>query len=281
VSPIDQVLATLPVLAKGEVAAAALERLGIRLHEKAAEPATEISISPQDTSWEGLSLQDVTYEYGAAAAGPVAIGPVTFTVRPGQITFIVGGNGSGKTTISKVLTGLYEAHAGSIRLAGRDLEAGNLDWYRSHFAAVFVDFTVFPRPKGVKRSAVAQQKARYYLRALQLTNNMTLAGVGLADLPLSQAQRRRLALFTALLDDRPIYVFDEWAADQDPKFKDLFYRHFLPALKTSGKAVVAVTHDDKYFDCADQVVEMHEGRQVGGGARPRVKLVHSIIPPAV
>jgi putative ATP-binding cassette transporter len=221
------------------------------------------------------------YQYETAGAGPVAIGPVTFTLRPGQVTFIVGGNGSGKTTISKVLTGLYEAQAGSIRLAGRHLEAGNLEWYRSHFAAVFVDFTVFPRPKGVKRSPVAQQKARYYLRALQLTNNMTLAGVGLADLPLSQAQRRRLALFTALLEDRPIYVFDEWAADQDPKFKDLFYKHFLPALKASGKAIVAVTHDDKYFDCADQVVEMHEGRQVGGGARPRVKLAHSIIPPAV
>ena len=79
---------------------------------------------------------------------------------------------------------------------------------------------------------------------------------------LSRGQRKRLALVTAYLEDRPIYLFDEWAADQDPLFRRVFYQRLLPELKRRGKTVVAVTHDDRYFDAADQLIKLEEGKVV-------------------
>ncbi|MGB8129136.1 MAG: hypothetical protein WCG81_05045 [Candidatus Angelobacter sp.] len=77
---------------------------------------------------------------------------------------------------------------------------------------------------------------------------------------LSQGQRKRLALLTAYLEDRPVYVFDEWSADQEPVFREVFYRHLLPALRDRSKTVVVISHDDRYFDVADRVIQLEYGR---------------------
>ena len=58
------------------------------------------------------------------------------------------------------------------------------------------------------------------------------------------------------------YDFDEWAADQDPEFRRYFYDVLLPGLKAEGRTLIVVTHDDRYFHVADQVVFMEEGRVV-------------------
>ncbi|MCB1035646.1 MAG: cyclic peptide export ABC transporter, partial [Acidobacteria bacterium] len=75
-------------------------------------------------------------------------------------------------------------------------------------------------------------------------------------------QRKRLALVTALLEDRPVYLFDEWAADQDPEFKEVFYHQLLPELKARGKTAIVISHDDRYYDVADRVVKLDTGRVV-------------------
>ena len=69
-------------------------------------------------------------------------------------------------------------------------------------------------------------------------------------------------LLTAYLEDRAVYVFDEWASDQDPIFKELFYLHILKRLKERQKAVVVVSHDDRYFSAADRIVRLDSGKAV-------------------
>jgi putative ATP-binding cassette transporter len=69
-------------------------------------------------------------------------------------------------------------------------------------------------------------------------------------------------LLSAYLDNRPFCVFDEWAADQDPIFKKVFYTKLLPDLKRQGKAVVVITHDNQYFDLVDRCIKLVDGQLI-------------------
>ena len=171
--------------------------------------------------------------------------------------FVVGGNGSGKSTFVKLLTGLYQPEAGAINWDGMPITDENRDWYRQQFSVVFADFYLFDRLLGLKFS---QQDSQSYLTQLQLDHKVSLSGQSLSTIALSQGQRKRLALLTAYLEDRSIYVFDEWASDQDPVFKQIFYTQLLPELRNRGKTVIAISHDDHYFDCADRIIKLDYGK---------------------
>src|SRR5690606_38303276 len=159
----------------------------------------------------------------------------------GEITFIVGGNGSGKSTLAKLLTGLYSPKSGEIWLDRKSVGEAERAWYRHHFADVFSDFAVFERLFG--EGAALAQVANEYLKLLQLDRKVKILNGSLSQTKLSQGQRKRLALLAAYLEDRPIYLFDEWAADQDPAFKSFFYRRLLPDMKARGKTVIVISHD--------------------------------------
>src|SRR4026209_1234750 len=134
-----------------------------------------------------------------------------------------------------------------------------MDYYRQHFSVVFSDFYLFNTFLGLNLEEL-DEKARQYLRRLQLEGKVEVKDGALSTTKLTQGQRKRLALLTAYLEDRPIYVFDEWAADQDPVFKHIFYRRLLPELKASGKTTLVITHDDHYFDVADRIIKLEYGK---------------------
>jgi putative ATP-binding cassette transporter len=67
----------------------------------------------------------------------------------------------------------------------------------------------------------------------------------------------------ALLEDKPVYVLDELAADQDSDFRRRFYEELLPELKALRKTLIVVSHDERYFHVADRVLRMEDGRLVG------------------
>ena len=136
-----------------------------------------------------------------------------------------------------------------------------LDHFRQHFTAVFSEFYLFGRLLGIEGQAVDQQ-ARVYLKELRLAHKVVIEGGRLSTTDLSRGQRKRLALLTAYLEDRPLYVFDEWAADQDPQFKEIFYHQLLPELKARGKAVLVISHDDRYFGVADRILRLEDGQLV-------------------
>ncbi|MEV6279587.1 ATP-binding cassette domain-containing protein [Nocardia sp. NPDC051832] len=187
------------------------------------------------------------------------LGPLDLVFEPGQISFVVGGNGSGKSTLAKLITGLYVPRTGRLALNGEQIDHENIEWFRQNSSAVFTDFHLFEEYLGFDRPDL-DGEVRRYLEELQISHKVTVENGRLSTIDLSQGQRKRLALLTALLEDRAIYVFDEWAADQDPKFRDVFYREILTSLKERGKTVIVITHDDRYFDCADQLVKLDFGR---------------------
>jgi putative ATP-binding cassette transporter len=220
-------------------------------------------IGPVAPEWGQLELTDVVGSYRGRRGVDESfeIGPLSLTFRAGEITFIVGGNGSGKSTLVKVLVGLYKPDSGHIAIGGVVVDDARRDWLRQHFSAVFADFYLFPELHGLASDDL-DERARDYLELLQIAHKVRVADGELSTIALSQGQRKRLALLTAYLEDRPIYVFDEWAADQDPVFKDLFYTTLLPELKARGKCVIAVTHDDRYFEVADRVLRMENGKLI-------------------
>jgi putative ATP-binding cassette transporter len=171
----------------------------------------------------------------------------------------VGGNGSGKTTLAKLLTGLYAPESGAIRMNGQPITDENREWYRQHFSAVFSDFYLFERLLGLEHSHLESQ-ARRFLAQLQLDHKVEVQDGWLSTTALSHGQRKRLALLTAYLEDRPIYVFDEWAVDQDPLFKDLFYVQLLPDLKARGKTALVISHDERYYRVADRIIKLEYGK---------------------
>jgi putative ATP-binding cassette transporter len=135
----------------------------------------------------------------------------------------------------------------------------NRDWYRQHFTVVFSDFFLFDSLLGLEAPQL-DDKAREYLVKLQLNHKLEVKEGVLSTTQLSQGQRKRLALLTAYLEDRSIYLFDEWAADQDPTFKQLFYHSVLPELKARGKTVIVISHDDHYYDVADRLIKLEDGK---------------------
>jgi putative ATP-binding cassette transporter len=201
------------------------------------------------------------FQYPDRGTGSVfRLGPVDLEARAGEILFIVGGNGSGKSTLLKALTGLYHPQSGSITLDDTLLAQDSAVWYRSHFAAVFSEYHLFERLYGLYD--VAPERVRELLATMQISDKTAFENGRFTTLDLSHGQRKRLALLVAILEDRPILVLDEWAADQDPPFRRYFYEELLPSLKREGRTIIAVTHDDKYFGMADRVVKMEYGEFV-------------------
>ena len=185
-----------------------------------------------------------------------------FSIKAGEIVFIVGGNGSGKSTFLKLMTGLYTPDTGHLTWNGIEVTPDRIGSYRNLFTPIFTDFHIFKRILGVEE--VDEDEVRALIARMDLVGKTDIIERRLTNTDLSTGQKKRLALILARLDNRPVYIFDEWAADQDPIFRRFFYTQLLPEMKAAGHAVVAVTHDDSYFACADRVLKMDYGRFLDG-----------------
>ena len=254
-TPLQETMNSLPALNRATVSLRRIEGLGLDLEEGQETVGREAP-----TTWELLELEGVTHSYRREGEEhDFVLGPIDLRIEPGELVFLVGGNGSGKTTLAKVIAGLYPAESGELRLDGETMTEERLDDFRQLFSIVFSDFFLFEEFLGLERPDLDEQ-ARRYLERLQLDHKVTIEKGGLSTTELSQGQRKRLALLTAFLEDRPIYLFDEWAADQDPTFKAVFYEAILPELQRRGKAVIVISHDDAYFHVADRVLTLDYGR---------------------
>ena len=191
------------------------------------------------------------------------LGPASLELIPGKITFIVGGNGSGKSTFLKILTGLWFPNRGSIVVDDVKISKTNMQNYRELFSIIFNDFQLFNKLYAMPE--VTREEVLRLLQKMKIDDAIAFDGCEFSTLELSTGQRKRLALLIALLEDRPIYVFDEWAADQDPEFRRYFYTVILRELADKGKTVVAVTHDDHYFHLADKLLKFDYGKAVEMG----------------
>ncbi|MEH2246847.1 cyclic peptide export ABC transporter [Nostoc sp.] len=257
VLPMDNIISKFPLLSKASIALQKIESLGLSLASR-----TEISTVPPALKfdWHSLKFKSVTHTYYTDQEDNSFIfGPIDLTLYPQELVFIVGGNGSGKSTLAKLITGLYIPENGEILFDNELINEHNREWYRQHFSVVFSDFYLFEELLGLKNSNLDTQATKY-LKELQLDQKVKVENGQLSTTALSQGQRKRLALLTAYLEDRPIYLFDEWAADQDPVFKEIFYTQLLPELRSRGKTVLVISHDDRYFHLANRIIKLDYGQ---------------------
>ncbi|MEL6494407.1 MAG: cyclic peptide export ABC transporter [Cyanobacteria bacterium J06623_7] len=259
INPISEIVYSLPQLTQANISLKKVESLGLSLAEPVTEPDLPQGELPRH--WSSLELVSVNHAYrGENTADRFALENIDLKFQPGEIVFIVGGNGSGKSTLVKLIVGLYRPDRGKILFNNEPITDQNREWYRQQFSVIFYDFYLFDRLIGIDTSQ--QQQIEAYLALLEIDNKVTIKDGVFSTVNLSQGQRKRLALLTAYLEDRPIYIFDEWASDQDPVFKRVFYQKLLPELKQRGKTVIAVTHDDRYFDQCDRLIKLDYGRLV-------------------
>jgi putative ATP-binding cassette transporter len=255
--PLEFVLNFVPHLTQANVAMKKIDSITESIDEQfVIEAAGEAEVKP---SWNSLELVGIQHSYRHEnEEAEFSLGPLDLSLRPGELVFITGGNGSGKTTLAKLLIGLYVPQQGEIRLDGKPITNEHRDNYRQLFSVVFSDFYLFENLLGLSDFNI-DTRAQDYLTKLQLDRCVQIKDRTLSTLELSQGQRKRLALLTAYLEDRPIYVFDEWAADQDPQFKEIFYFELLGRLKEAGKTVIVISHDDRYYHVADRVIKLNYG----------------------
>jgi putative ATP-binding cassette transporter len=260
--PITTLVNVIPTLSQARVALQKVEALGLSLTREGGElPDAE----PDDQPWATLTLEGVTHTYRRENEdGVFTLGPLDLSFKPGEVVFITGGNGSGKSTLAKVITGLYLPEDGRISVDGQPVTDATRERYRQLFSAVFSDYYLFDRVARSNGSngSDLDERASHYLTQLQLDAHVSVSKGQLSTTALSQGQRKRLALLNAYLEDRPLYVFDEWASDQDPFFKRIFYTQLLPELKARGKTVIVVTHDDTYYGLADRIIKLDYGQYV-------------------
>ncbi|MCF6441536.1 cyclic peptide export ABC transporter [Pseudoalteromonas luteoviolacea] len=252
-TPLEVMLAAIPKAAAAKASANTITEMRAKLRLIAQQSSSSL------TEFKQIELKALSHGYYHEQSDEVfALTPINLTLNRGEIIYLVGGNGSGKTTFAKLLCGLYPAKEGDLYVDGNHVNAAQLDGYRQLFSAVFSDFHLFDRLLDCQ-DKVLQEKGNKLIEKLNLHHKVAIKDGAFTTQKLSQGQRKRLALVVTYLEDRPFYIFDEWAADQDPVFKDVFYKELLPELSAKGKTVFVITHDDKYFHLADRLLRMENG----------------------
>jgi len=266
IGPVANILNAIPGLAQMKIA---WERVqGLKQDIPANIQAIDKPKLPSELGEvENIDAKGVIFEYETQEdSEKFAVGPLDFEARKGEIIFLIGGNGSGKTTLAKLLTGLYIPDKGSVTVNGKEVTNGQLGEY---FSVVFGGYHLFEKLYDVD-IAGKEKDLEKYLEMLRLEGKVNIEENAFTTLDLSGGQRKRLALLRCYLENRPIYLFDEVAADQDPQFRKFFYRELLMKMKKEGKIVIAITHDDHYFDVADRLIKMDMGKIEKVGADYKV-----------
>jgi len=269
IGPISGLIGSISIFENASAAAEAIMDLESKLSTLAGRNGqksgdTELKSAPcvdqPSPAFQQIELKDAVFSFQPddQTETPFQIGPIDLKITRGKTIFITGGNGSGKSTLLRVLTGLYPLTQGQILLDGRNVSRENLQDYRELFSAVFGDFHLSRYLDGVDDNAL--HETDFWMKTLEIQDKVRIENKAFSTTELSTGQRKRLALVATVLEQRPILILDEWAADQDPIFRKKFYREILPMLRDRGWTIIAVTHDSRFFDSADMQMHMEEGK---------------------
>ncbi|MBN3724547.1 cyclic peptide export ABC transporter [Burkholderia sp. Ac-20379] len=256
--PVDTLASSLPALSQARISFKRIAELSAQFATREARLLDGAAPAPVAELRE-IELRQASWAFPAVGdQAPFRLGPIDLKIERGDMLFVIGENGSGKTTLIKLLLGLYEAGQGQLLLNGEPVQADGMDAYRQLYSAVFADYHLFEDL--VVHDAALLARAQAYLEQLEIAHKVKIEDGVFSTIDLSTGQRKRLALVHAMLEQRPVMMFDEWAADQDPTFRRVFYTVFLPELKRQGKTLIVVSHDDRYFHVADRVIRIERGQ---------------------
>ena len=257
IGPLQMVVQAAPVFQRAKTALENLQELEGRLDRALAVGASNGQPAENYKDFGSISLQRAGFSYTSEGGEAFSVGPLDLTIERGELVFVIGGNGSGKTTAIKLLTGLYAPQYGALKVDDRVVDRANVQAYRELYSTVFGEFHLFDRLYGLE--GVDSERVKGILKKLELDGKTSFENGRFTNTNLSTGQRKRLALAVCLLEDKEILVFDEWAADQDPHFRKYFYEVVLSELKAQGKTVIAVTHDEHFWHVADRIIKMEYG----------------------
>ncbi|MEI6745164.1 MAG: cyclic peptide export ABC transporter [Methylococcaceae bacterium] len=255
-APLGIVINAFPMFVRANVAVENIYQLE---HEIDAVSKKDMNIETHAPIFETIEFEQVNFHYPQQNGSSIfGVSSLNFNINKGEIVFIVGGNGSGKSTMLKLLTGLYYPSSGNIYVNGKPLDTNDYVHFRELYTIIFTDFHLFDHLYGVDNIDYSRVDA--LLKTMALEKKTTFKEDSFSNTDLSTGQKKRLAYIASVLEDKQIFIFDEWAADQDPEFRKYFYEVLLKELKAKGKTVIAVSHDDRYFSVADKVLKMECGR---------------------
>ena len=260
IGPLSTVVSGFPAYTKANIAVLDINDLEMNLDHLNGRPHLfNETVQKHIAAFNTVSLKSVEFSYYDVQKDALfKTGPIELTLKKGETLFIVGGNGSGKSTLLKLLTGLYTPEKGKIEVDNTIISPENVQEYRELFSAIFSYFHLFDRLYGIKDWS--DDEIFSLIKEFQLEDKTSFKDGVFTNLNLSTGQKKRIAMIVALLENRPICVFDEWAAYQDPEFRRYFYYELIPKLKQTGKTIIIVSHDDQYFNTADRIMKMDYGQ---------------------
>lgn len=253
--PLNDIMSSLPHLNQANISLKKMLLLNTNLiNEKTNEELTNPFAKKEKIL---IEIENLLYHHNTNDDDNFKIGPLNLRIKQGELIFIIGGNGSGKTTLAMLLAGLIDADSGNIKLNNITLDDNNIEHYCQFFSVIFSDFHLFEDVLNIAEGM--EEKIDQYIKILKIDHKVKIVNKKFSTINLSTGQRKRLALVAAYLEDKPIYIFDEWAADQDPIFKKFFYEKLLPDFKNNGKTVIIISHDESYFKSADRIIKLNNG----------------------
>ncbi len=260
IGPVARLILTIPQFTRFKVA---LNHISDFFGKLDVEEESKKTLLGKDLNFSGLKLENVSFRYHNAEelkseGNQFKVGPINLFIRKGEVIFITGGNGSGKTTLINLITGLNKPDQGDVIVNNVKANPDNMLQLTEKLTAVFSDHHLFS--ENYDGFDFKSNRFKEILSKMELTNIVSIdEEKNFIDPNLSKGQQKRLALIYAMLEDKPIIILDEWAAEQDPSFRLFFYTKMIPHLKKEGKTLIAITHDDKYFGCADRIIKMEYG----------------------
>lgn len=260
--PISTLIVFIPFMTRSKIALERMEQLENEIDTHIRDQEIKGSVDASVVKFEQLKFKDIVYQYQKNTGdNGFKLGPIDLTINRGEIIFIVGGNGSGKSSFFNILTGLYKPTSGDIFFNQQKITHENYNTYSNRLSAIFTNNYVFDENYNGFNISKNNPQLMKYLDLMELSKVITMdENNHTISTNLSKGQQKRLAMVYALLEDRQILVLDEWAAEQDPYFRAYFYKELLPYLKSQGKTIVAITHDDAYYHMADRIIRFEYGK---------------------
>jgi len=285
-SPLLHAVGAYPTLQTAQVALEKIQSLELAEHQ----PSFATDTVAQD--WQSITLNNINYRYvgSSSHATDTAVNDnaqnsdnsannqnpsnnilksVNLTLQRGDVVFLIGANGSGKSTLAKIITGIFTPTTGTVQVDGQSVNSENNADFRQLFSAIFSDQHLFKQLIGYEGNDPDEALVSDWLHKLNLQEKVSVSDHKLSTDKLSQGQRKRLAMLIAVAEQKDILLLDEWAADQDPAFRRVFYQTLIPELKAMGKTLFIISHDDGYFEHADRLLLMKEGRLIELNAEER------------
>ena len=287
-SPLLHAVGAYPTLQTAQVALEKIQSLELAEHQ----PSFATDTVAQD--WQSITLNNINYRYvgssNSSNAPDTAVNDnaqnsdnsdnnqnpannilksVNLTLQRGDVVFLIGANGSGKSTLAKIITGIFTPTTGTVQVDGQSVNSENNADFRQLFSAIFSDQHLFKQLIGYQGNEPDAALVSDWLHQLNLQEKVSVSDHKLSTDKLSQGQRKRLAMLIAVAEQKEILLLDEWAADQDPAFRRVFYQTLIPELKAMGKTLFIISHDDGYFEHADRLLLMKEGRLIELNAEER------------